>query len=160
MHTCFLGESSGELGSCTEQFLWGLAYAKLEYLKRNKSWALAAACEERPARKVQMHRALDSPGGIWRTFGPAVSQAEVTVWWDVNGESTWLPSESKPILPSCFTASCGKDVVAGVAISFLTWCSHTDSITFHDKQIRSVRNNLGNTSWGKEFDLRKPQIQT
>lgn len=47
-------------------------------LKEKSSGRLSLPSGERSALKVQMRRALDNPGGIWRELEPAVSQAEVT----------------------------------------------------------------------------------
>lgn len=47
-------------------------------LKEKSSGRSPLPSGEGSALKVQIHRALDSPGGIWRESEPAVSQAEVT----------------------------------------------------------------------------------
>lgn len=47
-------------------------------LKEKSSGHLPLPRGEGSALKVQMHRALDNSGGIWRELEPAVSQAEVT----------------------------------------------------------------------------------
>lgn len=88
--------------------------------------------------------------------------------WDVNGESTWLPTKPKPLIPSCFTASCGQAGVSGVLTErwvdsrALTWCTlqirHTP---FHPTPSGlSETDDLGNTPRGKGFDLRGPRMQT
>lgn len=48
-------------------------------LKEKSSGRSPLPSGEGSALKVQIHRALDSPGGIWSESEPAVSQAEVTV---------------------------------------------------------------------------------